>query len=213
MALHAGTPDTFAFTDAGYDTGVLFTFEIAPQHESAIWQGMRDKTRNVIRRAQERWEVTVAEDPAEFCRTYERNLRLKGRDNHYDHIEPVCVAAITNGAGRILAVRDTHGGLLGAVFIVWDQHAMYYLLATRSAAADNGVMSLLVWHAIRMAAAGGRVFDFDNVGQAGSRLFFSGFGGAVKPRFLVERRTTAYKFGQMVNDTARRLRGRKPDPE
>ena len=172
MALHAGTPDTFAFTDAGYDTGVQFTFEIEPQHEPAIWQGMRDKTRNVIRRAQERWEVTVGDDPAEFCQTYERNLRVRGLDNHYDHIELVCTAAIANGAGRILAVRGPNRSLVGAVFIVWDQHAMYYLLATRDVAADNGVMSLLVWHAIRMAAAAGRVFDFDNVGQPGSRVVF-----------------------------------------
>ena len=98
MTLHAGTPDTFAFSEMGYRTTVQFTFEIAPQPEAAIWRGMRDKTRNVIRRAEERWDVAEATDAAEFARFYDANLKARGRQNSYSRIEPLCATALRRGA-------------------------------------------------------------------------------------------------------------------
>ena len=75
---------------------------------------------------------------------------------------------------------------------------MYYLLSSRSAHADNGAVSLLVWHAIKLAAAKNLVFDFDNVGEPSSRLFFSGFGGTVHPRFNVAWQSHAYRSSRWL---------------
>ena len=192
MPLHPGTGDTFAFKEAGWSTRVQFTFLVQPRGEAALWAGLRDKTRNVIRRASERWEVTSLDDPAEFVRMYEANLASRNLRNYYFRIEAVCTAALANNHGRLLGVRGRDGAILAAVLVVWDQRVMYYLLTTRSPDADNSMVSLLVWHCIKMASAKSLVFDFDNVGTPGSRLFFAGFGGTVEPRFLVRRESTAY---------------------
>ena len=209
MPLHAGALDTFAFTDAGWNTQVQFTYVLHPRGEAALWQSLRDKTRNVIRRAAERWQVTTVADPAEFVRAYECNLATRRRHNFYHRMGPVCAAALQHGRGRILAVRSECGELLAAIVVVWDQRAMYYLLTTRSPHADNSTVSLLVWHAITMANERSLVFDFDNVGSPGSRLFYSGFGGQVEPRYVVDRKTAPYRAGrwlrQNVEETRRRL--------
>ncbi len=209
MPLHAGTLDTFAFTDAGWNTQVQFTYVVYPRGEAALWQALRDKTRNVIRRAEERWQVTAVTDPAEFVRAYECNLVKRQRHNFYSRMGPVCAAALQHGRGRILAVRSEGGEILAAIVVVWDQRAMYYLLTTRSASAANGTVSLLLWHAIKMANERSLVFDFDNVGSPGSRLFYSGFGGQVEPRYVVDRKTAFYCAGRWlrrtVDETRRQL--------
>ena len=207
MPLHAGVLETFAFTEAEWTTEVQWTFVVHPRGETALWQNFRDKTRNVIRRASERHCVTTLTDPAEFARVYAANLLSRNVRNRYRRIGAVCTAALEHGCGRILAVQGENGEVLAAIFVAWDQRAMYYLLTTRSPAADNGVVSLLLWHAIKLANSKALVFDFDGVGTAGSRLFFSGFGGEIEPRYLVRTHTSIHRCGRWARftlDEARR---------
>lgn len=210
MPLHAGTLDTFAFTAADWTTRVQFTFVVHPRGEAALWQSLRDKTRNVIRRAAERYSVTTVTDAAEFARVYEANLMHRGMQNRYCRISNVCAAAVDRSNGRILAVRGDDGGILAAVFVAWDQRAMYYLLTTRVPAADNGVVSLLLWHSIMLANAKSLVFDFDNVGTPGSRLFFAGFGGEVEPRYHVATASSVHQCGRWLRLTLDEARRRLP---
>ena len=197
--------DTFAFDEAGYTTGVQFTFEIAPQPEDAIWRAMRDKTRNVIRRAGERYAVDSAIDPDVFAAIYEANLRLRSLVNTAPRMAQICAAALAHDSGRFFVARDPGGVVEAAVFIVWDHRAAYYLLATRAPTSDNGAISLLIWHAIRDAHARGVVFDFDGVGTPGSRLFFTGFGGQITPRYIVSRYSWGSRAAQSVRQTAGRV--------
>ena len=199
--------DTFAFGEAGYTTGVQFTFEIAPQPNDATWRAMRDKTRNVIRRAGERFAVDSAIDPDTFASIYEANLRRRNLINTAPRMVQVCAAALAHDSGRFFAARDDAGAVEAAVFIVWDHRTAYYLLATRAPKSDNGAISLLVWHAIRDAHARGLVFDFDGVGTPGSRLFFTGFGGVVTPRYIVSRYSWGSRAAQGLRHGANRLLG------
>lgn len=203
--LHGGIPDTFAFNEAGYTTGVQFTFEIAPQADTVTWRQMRDKTRNVIRRAEERHAVQTSLQVEEFVSLYDNNLRERGDTNTTSRMVQVCTAALAHGSGRFFAAKDASGAIVGAIFVVWDRYTAYYLLATRSQTSDNGVVSLLIWHAIRDAHARGLVFDFDGVGTLGSRLFFTGFGGMVTPRYVVSRISAACRATQIVRQRYRKL--------
>jgi hypothetical protein len=200
--------DTFAFNEAGYTTTVQFTFEIAAQPHDVTWRGMRDKTRNVIRRAGEQYEVASSIAPASFSALYDRNLRARGLVNTTTRMTQVTAAALAHDSGRIYAARDSDGTIAAAVFIVWDMHTAYYLLATRSPGSANGAVALLIWHAIRDAHARGLTFDFDGVGTRGSRLFFTGFGGVVTPRFIVSRFTRGCRIAQMCRNSFARSLGR-----
>jgi hypothetical protein len=193
QCFHREISDTLAFEHAGYRTVVDFTFEIAPRAINSIWLDMRDKTRNVIRRAQERWKVAAMEDPHQFQAFYEANLAARGEVNIYGRIGAICDAAIARGQGKILGAFDTKGSPVAAIFFTWDHRTAYYLLSTRSSEADNGAVSLLIWSAISMAAQANLIFDFDGVGPAGNRLLYTGFGGAIKPRYVVSRNALGYR--------------------
>ncbi|MWP37877.1 GNAT family N-acetyltransferase [Rhodobacter sphaeroides] len=208
MRMHRGVTDTMVHAEAGLHMLVNFTFEIAPGCEQAIWAGMRDKTRNIIRRAQEKHCVSDTLDPRDFAACYRRNVDEAGHESYYetDEIVRVCTAALERGRGRILAATGPDGSLAAAIFTIWDATSCYYLLATRTRGEDHGATSLLLWEAIRHANRMGLIFDFDGLYTRGNRVFFTGFGGTVHPRYVVCGSTRTYRATAALSKALGRLR-------
>ena len=191
---HRGVQDVVAFQANRFVGGVQFTGEIAPADPTLIWKNMRDKTRNVIRRAMDSFTVSDDVDEQEFMRFYESNLES---GMVYDSL--ICRRLIQNclqrGVGKIFSAKGTDGQLAAAIFCAWDRTSMYYLMSTRSLAAGNGAVSLLIWDAIQEAVRSNLIFDFDGFYNNGSILFCSGFGPVVQPRYQLEKST---RFVQLV---------------
>ncbi len=192
--LHRETADTLVFDDEGYRTVVRFSYEVRPGPVPALWAGMRGRTRNAIRRAEERMRCCDLQDPDEFLALYDRHLEERGLVNRYRRIVPLCRAALLRDRLRILATVDGSGRTVAAIAYVWDERAAYYLLATRSLFAGKGAVALLVWRAIQDAAGRGLAFDFAGIDTPGTMIFASGFGGQVVPRYMVAR----YSLGHRI---------------
>ncbi len=177
---------------------VQYTLRLATAPDAVTWKGMRDKTRNVIRRAQESLVPDAALSPADFLAFYRHNLQAARQRPYFDLTLAggVIAAAATQDQGSLLGVRDGAGRLQAAAFLAWDapgtpDAATYYIMSTRHPEAHAGATSLLVWQAIQVAAARGQAFDFDGLASLGGLPHYLGFGGALVPRFLVHRRATA----------------------
>ena len=210
QVMHRGTHETLVYQELGYEAAVRFTFEVAPEAPGVLWRNMRDKTRNVIRRAEEQHAVAEL-DVSAFAAIYNDNLVHGGNSSRYSAalLEHVCSATISRGQGRILAAEDASGQAVAAIFYVWDTQAAYYMLSTRRPGSANGAVSLLLWHAMQEVAAGGLIFDFEGVTTSGSALFFTGFGGVVVPRYVVSRFTMAHRIaGRLSNPFRRASRAR-----
>jgi hypothetical protein len=186
---HGGVTEVIAFQGLGFRTYVQFTHELAPHPVSVLWQQMRNKTRNVIRRAEERFSVTELADPFEFLRFYERNLESKEQINGLDLrlCREILSASLDRRRGRILAARDRKNRIVAANFCVWDATSSFYLMSTRSQGSGNGATSLLIWEAIKNSAIRGLIFDFAGLGSRGSILLYSGFGACVGARYVALR--------------------------
>jgi hypothetical protein len=197
--LHHGATNTLAFEAAGYTSGIDFTVEIYPENPAVIWQKMRDKTRNVIRRAQEKVEVGETTDFAAFMDFYDENLRSRGHTNNFDRFicQAVMEACVERRVGKCLVAKGQDGGWKAAICTVWDNRTEYYLMSTRSVDCGNGEISLLIWTAIKSAMAAGRIFDVDGINKK-NMMLLTGFGGEVKARFIVSRSSTGYKIVQYV---------------
>jgi hypothetical protein len=185
---HAGVTDVIAFQAENFSTTVQFTHEVHPLPEPELWKRMRDKTRNVIRRAQEQYEVVALDEAQAFIEFYARNLQQKS------YLDLSVCGQIIQGClarkrGRILAAKSRTGDLVAANFCAWDAKSSYYLMATRADSAGNGAGSLLVWKAILDATSRKLVFDMDGLASEGGILFFAGFGAEVRPRYVAERFT------------------------
>jgi Acetyltransferase (GNAT) domain len=200
--LHGGMTHTLAFAEAGFSSSVDFTVEISPDAPEVLWRGMRDKTRNVIRRAQERLTVRELTDLNLFLDFYETNLTGKRAGNHYDRT--VCYDLMTEclrrGAGRILVATGPDGEHQSAIFTIWDRRTAYYFMSTRTLASMNGATSLLIWTAIQHAALRGLTFDMDILHLRNKRLtnllLLTGFGGTLKPRYWVRRTAPILQVAQ-----------------
>jgi hypothetical protein len=198
--LHRGITDTIAFEASGFRTEAQFTAEIAPDSEDALWRQMRDKTRNVIRRAQEQFTITDEFCPESFIRFYEENLCRRGLKNYYDSSLALTLIAecVRRGAGRVLVALNDHSEIVSGIFVIWDSSAEYYLLSTRGSEAGNGAVSLLIWTAIKHAAQNGIVFDFDGARGLTDSSFYCGFGGKVVPRYWVSRNSFSRQIGNEI---------------
>jgi hypothetical protein len=202
--LHGGMTNTLAFAEAGFTTTVDFTVEVAPDDPDVLWHQMRDKTRNVIRRAQERLTVFEQLDPEAFLGFYEDNLRNKKLDNAYNRAScsAVLKECIRRGVGRILTATDPQGNLQAAIFTVWDHRTEYYLMSTRTPDSMNGATNLLMWTAIQHAARKQLTFDMDMIHVKNNHLpnllLLTGFGGTMKPRYLVRRTAPVIQLAQDI---------------
>ena len=173
---------------------------------------MRDKTRNVIRRAQDRLDVDELHDVDTFISFYEDNLRSRGLQNYYNrsHCQRIITESISRGSGRILAAHDRSGACQSAIFTAWDQKMEYFLMSTRKVSSGNGAISLLVWKALSHAAEAGLILDLDGIIPGSNTLLLTGFGGEVKPRYVVSKTTTAYEISRYLNGLMSRRPRRPP---
>jgi lipid II:glycine glycyltransferase (peptidoglycan interpeptide bridge formation enzyme) len=205
MKLHGGITDTIAFQEMGFTADVQFTSEIAPARPEMLWRAMRDKTRNVIRRAGEQLKLIEERDPERFATFYRANLDRRSLRSFYDFrtVRAITEECLARNAGRIIAAVDKAGAFRAAVFSVWDHQSEYYLMSTRAVDAGNGASSLLIWEAIQHAAERGLKFDFDGARNADDTRFFAGFGGSVRPRYWVWRKSFAYRAVNRIYSTLR----------
>jgi hypothetical protein len=213
--LHGDITDTLAFDAAGFTNGVNFTVEIPPDSPDGLWRQMRDKTRNVIRRAQENLTVTESGSSWDFITFYENNLTSKNRYS-MDLCRQIIDNSLIRDVGRMLYACDPRGDVKAAVFCVWDAKREYYFMSTRSADANSGAISLLIWSAIQHASSKGLIFDMDGVHVVGNTLpnlhLVTGFGGALKPRWTVRKSSPVaqicYDVGKMLTNDWSQRRGR-----
>ncbi|MEJ6020631.1 GNAT family N-acetyltransferase [Ramlibacter sp. PS4R-6] len=213
QTFHPDTADVLAFQSRGFETFTQFTAEVAPATEALLWSHLRDKTRNVIRRAQEQCRVEAMGDPHEFLRFYLHNLEAAGERFYFDPslLVPLVEAARSRHRGRVLVVRAPDGRPLAAVFYVWDRRRLWYFLSTRDPKdGHNGAVSLLVWRGLQMAAKHGLVFDFDGVAGEGACRFYGSFGARFVPRLAVWRRSPGYAFFRSAIELVRGRSGRNP---
>ena len=196
--LHSATEDAFAFMDRGCNVTADFTSRIYPAPEDSIWKAMRDKTRNVIRKAEKEMNSPSWISPDEFARFYSANLHARGHSNVHCRIKEITAAAMEKGCGTPRGIRK-NGELTAAVFVPFDSRKSWLLLTSRTPDSCNGAVSLLIWDAIREASAASRTFDFDGITTAGSRLFYGGFGGVTAPRLLVSRHSMGYRIARKLS--------------
>jgi hypothetical protein len=196
--LHRGVTDTLAFEAAGYATGAEFTVEIAPAAPDVLWRGLRDKTRNVIRRAQEQLSAAQSMGTEAFLDFYQDNLRERGRRNDYDR--DICKALISEslrrGCGSVRVAYEPGGAPQAAIFTVRDDALEYYFMSTRRLDSMNGAVSMLVWEALQSAAARGLTFDMDGIDSHNNLLLTTGFGGRVTPRLFASKSSRRFVLAQ-----------------
>ena len=183
--------DGLAFQDRGFSVATRYTFEIdCRKSPEELWDAMHFKTRQHIRRAEEKYTVKTLDDPAFFIDNYLRHTSALGRTNAmpFEHFPALFSACRSRQCCQIIAALNPDGEPISITYLVWSDRTMYYLLSSRKPdPTDNGSASLLIWSAMKLAHERGLLFDLDGIYTSGAARFLSGFGGRLKTRLMVKR--------------------------
>jgi hypothetical protein len=202
QAVIASDADGLAFQDRGFHVTPQYTFEIDCRDDlDKLWGAMHFKTRQHIRRAEEKFSVASVEDHNEFMHFYQENLKKSQLASDFDwtNFPELFLQARARDSGEILSARWPDGRPAAMVYLVWGHGRMYYLLSTRAKdAGDNGSINLLIWSAVKRAHHRRLQFDLDGVSTSGTARFLSGFSGTPKLRMIVRRTGFAYSAMQFA---------------
>ncbi len=203
--------DVVPFQARGYQTSLQHTLLAdCREPEETLWAGMRDRKRNIIRRAEETLSVMVNEDGPSFQKFYEANLEDEKSYFDLTLITKIHAAARERGCGKILTAVDQRGDIHAQTFLIWDDHSCYYFLSSRDTTiAHAGAVSLLVWAGMKQAHALGLTFDFDGVTSQPRYQFLVEFGGQPATRFIVSKGFFLYDMQAGARKLADRLVGVK----
>jgi FixJ family two-component response regulator len=194
--------DGLAFQDRGFTVTPQYTFQVDCRKSSEeLWAAMHFKTRQHIRRAEEKYLVRGVDDPQYFIKFYQQNIRALGIVNRFEHknFPTLFSECHSRGCGEILAAFAPDGSPVAMTYLVWSNSTMYYLLSTRARdKADNGSVNLLLWSAIKQGGQLGLTFDLDGVSTSGTARFLSGFGGEIKTRLVIQRSRMSYRILQSL---------------
>jgi hypothetical protein len=199
--------DGLAFQERGFVVKPQYNYRLdCSVGPDKIWEGMDFRTRQHIRRAQQKFVVETVERPEEFIEFYRQNLALRDRQSRFNLVQFLTLFAEcrARSCGEVLVARSHDGAPVAMTFLVWDDLATYYLLSTRLPGGNDGdAPSLLIWSGINIAHERGLCFDFDGISTSGIARFYAGFGGRVCNRLIVTRISLAFAAAQFAGGLIR----------
>jgi hypothetical protein len=222
-ALEAGLPTAAAFVQhfsptmlnalpfhwAGYRLELQYTYRLEGLgSEEALWDGLRTNVRREIRKARPR--VQVSEDlgldrfHAVWAKTFARQrLRVPVSLAELERLDAACAA---RGARAMLFGQDDAGRVHAVSYVVWDEHAAFYLLGGGDPELrTSGASSLLMWESIMRARAVTDVFDFEGSMLRPVERFFRTFGARQTPYLRVSRARPLARAALALRAGVRRL--------
>lgn len=212
---HASITNWLPFYWKGYTQTTRYTYTIdlaSPLGE--IWDGMRDKTRNAIRKAErEGVRVTESDDLDAFIALQAMTFERVGLERAVPPatIRRLYAAARARGAGRILLATGADGRHHSGILSVYDDRTWYYLMQGGDPALrSSGANALCVWVAIHTAKAASRVFDFEGSMMTPVEHFVRSFGARQTPYLRVSRVAGAAALLYHGREAWRALRAKGP---
>ncbi|MFL1455733.1 GNAT family N-acetyltransferase [Marinobacter sp. GN3S48] len=169
-----------------------YTYRL-PLHEGQdqVWKGLQENTRREIRKARDRFDVSVrAGGLDEFLAlnrlTFERQGRIVPYTNEF--VARIDSAASSRSARDCLVAVDGEGRLHAGAYILRSGNTAYYLMGGGDPELRNsGATSLVLWEAICRQPGTIEIFDFEGSMIEPIERFFRAFGAVQTPYFHVSR--------------------------
>ncbi|MCD6599365.1 MAG: GNAT family N-acetyltransferase [Dehalococcoidia bacterium] len=174
----------------GYTQTTRYTYVIEDTSDlDAVWSGMGQAVRTEIRKAEKNGiEVVESDNLDEFWRLNSMTWERQGRSVPYtrsflEHLDETCSR---HAARTIFIAKDCLGRVHSALYVVYDNKAMYNLMQGGDPALrSSGANPLAMWRSIQLAAERGIRYDFEGSMLENVEPFFRHFGARQKPYFRI----------------------------
>ncbi|MCK4336557.1 MAG: GNAT family N-acetyltransferase [Candidatus Aminicenantes bacterium] len=155
-----------------------------------LWENLQPKIRTDIKKAKDRFKLEIRDDISydELISLNENTFKRQGQPLPYSRtfLENVFSSCTKHKSGKAFYAVDPSKKVHAAVYVVWDDLTVYYLMGgSDSELRNSGASSYLVWHAIQFAASESKAFDFEGSMIEPVERFFRAFGGRLVPYFTI----------------------------
>lgn len=195
---------------AGYRLEMRYTYRLEGlRSEEALWDGLRGNIRREIRKARKRVEIQDDLGLDRFYDVWAKTFSRQGLEPplalpQLDRLDAACA---TRGARAMLFASDEADRVHSVTYVVWDEHAAYYLLGgSDPELRTSGAASLLIWEAIMRARQVTDTFDFEGSMLEPLERFIRAFGARQAPYLSVSRTSSLARAALAARAGWRRVR-------
>lgn len=188
---HPAVTNWLPFHWQGFSQTTRYTYILPDLSDmDAVYDGLQGNIRREIKKAEAQLTVTRSEEVNTLFDLLKMDFDLKKEKLPISrkYLTGIFKTVQAAGSGAVFHASDASGRTVSAVFIVWDSSSAYYLAgAVLPEARTSGVMSLLLWEAIRHSSTVTRAFNFEGSINEPIERFFRAFGGMQTPYFEIRR--------------------------
>ncbi|MFT8676092.1 MAG: GNAT family N-acetyltransferase [Acetobacter sp.] len=202
----------FGFSLAGLQVRQQFTFRLAAGFSlEQTLHNCDQKSRNLIRSAGRRLEITQDIALSNFIALSHRERAASGNTHHFTILERIFEQCTRRGQGAALSAWDGTK-CVASVIMVWGSRTAYFWQSTRDRQSGVcGANLLLLWKCIEMAHARNLTFDFDSYHSVETAKMVSSFGCPPVARPEINGRSLAWQVATTAKAIARQALSREPD--
>jgi hypothetical protein len=187
-----------AFHWSGFELRLGYTHRFDDlTSEEVLWKGMRDKTRNLCRKAEKLTVINRSASLNSFIAVLEKTFKRQEIDisKSFPLFERMDEVMARRQQRAIYSAEDAKGQVHAAVYVVFDDRHTFYLAGGGDPALrESGAHALAMWHAIKDSGARSKVFDFEGSMSPTIEHFVRGFGPRQVPRYTAEKETRALRI-------------------
>ena len=195
---------------AGYTQTTRYTYELDDLTDlQSIRDGMSDKTRNIIRKAEKAGiRIEECNDLESLMPLLEMTYTRQSMEFPHDPelIRRLDRAAVANASRKIFVAKDASGRMHAGIYLVHTPQRTYYVMqGSDPALRASGAPLLLHWHAIQFASTVSRSYDFVGSMMENVERVFRSFGAVQKPYFSIIKSRPPASSLRGLADRCRRL--------
>lgn len=173
----------------GYSQTTRYTYVIDDiSNIDNVYEKMDGKIRTQIKKAEGTVFVKEDCDIETFYNLLSMTFSRQGMNMPYsiDLVKRLDTACLTNNCRKILYAEDAEGAIHAAIYLVWDENSVYYLMGgANPQLRKSEATTLLLWHAINFTSSFRNKFDFEGSMLEPIERFFRAFGAVQKPYFKI----------------------------
>lgn len=160
--------------------------------EKKLWEDLQQNIRTDIKKAENRFAVTVREDFSieDFLDLNKLVFKRQGLPLPYSEelVKRIDRESAERQCRKIFIAVDDEGRKHAGIYLVWDKQSAYYIMGGGDPALRNsGATSLCMWQAIKFSSTVTKKFDFEGSMMEPVERFFRAFGARQVPYFSVSR--------------------------
>lgn len=188
---HPAVTNWLPFRWQGFEQTTRYTYILPDLSDiDAVYDGFQGNTRREIKKAEERLTVVMTDEVDTLFGLLQEDFKAKGEKLPIskNYLNGIFRRTMADGCSSVFCAKDEAGKSIASVLIVWDSMSAYYLAgAVRPEHRTSGVMSLLLWEAIRHSSTVTKAFNFEGSVSEPIERFFRSFGGVQTPYFEIRK--------------------------